>query len=123
MNPPIKRVEFVQKYLDDIFAKDLHAKRVMSLANGALGVMTGVSLAVSMIGQSLAQARGLLSKHAIKQVDRLLSNQGIVVWDMVITHRHFRRADRDEAPDFRAPLPGSPISESMCAWIALICSA
>jgi hypothetical protein len=33
------------------------------------------------------------------------------------------RADRDEAPDFRAPLPGSPISESMCAWIALICSA
>ena len=42
---------------------------------------------------------------------------------LVITHRHFRRADRDEAPDFRAPLPGSPISESMCAWIALICSA
>jgi hypothetical protein len=41
----------------------------------------------------------------------------------VITHRHFRRADRDEALDFRAPLPGSPISESMCAWIALICSA
>jgi hypothetical protein len=82
MNPPIKRVEFVQKYLDDIFAEDLHSKRVMSLANGALGVMTGASLAVSIIGQSLAQARGLLSKHAIKQVDRLLSNQGIVVWDM-----------------------------------------
>src|ERR1035437_9384166 len=82
MNHPIKRVEFVQKYLDGIFAEDLHAKRVMSLANGALGVMTGASLAVSMIGQSLAQARGLLSKHAIKQVDRLLSNQGVVVWDM-----------------------------------------
>ena len=82
MNHPIKRVEFVKKYLDGIFADDLHAKRVMSLANGALGVMTGASLAVSMIGQSLAQARGLLSKHAIKQVDRLLSNQGVVVWDM-----------------------------------------
>jgi hypothetical protein len=54
----------------------------MSLANCAVGVMTGTSLAVSIIGQSLAQARGLLSKHAIKQVDRLLSNQGIVVWDM-----------------------------------------
>ena len=40
------------------------------------------SLAVSIIGQSLTQAHGLLSKHAIKQVDRLLSNQGIVVWDM-----------------------------------------
>ena len=82
MNHPIKRVEFVRKYLDGIFAEDVHAKRVMSLANGAVGVMTGASLAVSIIGQSLAQARGLLSKHAIKQVDRLLSNQGIIVWDM-----------------------------------------
>jgi len=82
MNRPIKRVELVQNYLDGIFAEDLHAKRVKSLANGALGVMTGASLAVSIIGQSLAQARGLLGKHAIKQVDRLLSNQGIVVWDM-----------------------------------------
>ena len=82
MNRPIKRVEFVQNYLDGIFAEDLHAKRVKSLVNGVLGVMTGASLAVSIIGQSLAQARGLLGKHAIKQVDRLLSNQGIVVWDM-----------------------------------------
>ncbi|TXT42262.1 MAG: transposase IS4 family protein [Methylocystaceae bacterium] len=82
MNHPMKRVEFVRKYLDGIFAEDVHAKRVMSLANGAAGVMTSASLAVSIIGQSLAQARGLLSKHAIKQVDRLLSNQGIVVWDM-----------------------------------------
>jgi hypothetical protein len=37
---------------------------------------------VSIIGRSLAQARGLLSNHAIKQVGRLLSSQGIVVWDM-----------------------------------------
>jgi hypothetical protein len=82
MNHPIKRAEFVRRYLDGVFGEDLHAKRVMSLANGALGVMTGASLAVSIIGQSLAQARGLLGKHAIKQVDRLLSNPGIVVWDL-----------------------------------------
>jgi hypothetical protein len=82
MNHPIKRAEFVRRYLDGVFGEDLHAKRVMSLANGALGVMTGASLAVSIIGQSLAQARGLLGKHAIKQVDRLLSNAGIVVWDL-----------------------------------------
>ncbi len=37
--------------------------------------MTGASLAVAMIGRSLAQA--LLTKHAVKQVDRLLSNPGI----------------------------------------------
>jgi len=29
MNHPIKHVEFVQKYLDGIFAEDVHAKRVM----------------------------------------------------------------------------------------------
>ena len=82
MNRPIKRVDFVHDFLAGIFAEDLHAKRVASLANGALGVMTSASLAVSIVGHSLAQARGLLGKHAIKQVDRLLSNQGIVVWDM-----------------------------------------
>ena len=82
MNRLTNRVDFIQDYLDGIFAEELHAKRVKSLANGTLGVMTSTSLAVSIIGQSLAQARGLLSKHAIKQVDRLLSNRGIVVWDM-----------------------------------------
>lgn len=82
MSRPIKRVDFVHDFLAGIFAEDLHAKRVASLANGVLGVMTSASLAVSIIGHSLVQARGLLGKHAIKQVDRLLSNQRIVVWDM-----------------------------------------
>jgi hypothetical protein len=82
MSRPIKRIDFVHDFLAGIFADDLHAKRVASLANGTLGVMTSASLAVTIIGHSLAQARGLLGKHAIKQVDRLLSNQGIVVWDM-----------------------------------------
>ena len=52
-----------------------------SLAGATLGVMTSASLAVAVIGQALAQARGLVTKHAIKQVDRLLSNQNIDVWD------------------------------------------
>jgi hypothetical protein len=42
--------------------------------------MTGASLAVAAIGQALALARGLTTKHAIKQVDRLMSNAGIDVW-------------------------------------------
>ena len=56
-----------------------------SLANATLGVMTGASLAVAMIGKSLAQARGLLPKHAIKQVDRLLSNPKLEAWDVFAT--------------------------------------
>src|SRR5690349_5568910 len=47
--------------------------------------MTGASLAVAIIGKSLAQARGLLTKHAVKQVDRLLSNPGIEAWDIFAT--------------------------------------
>jgi hypothetical protein len=78
------RFDFVQEFLRRVFADDLHAKRVLSLANGTLGVMTGAALAVSLIGQALAQARGLVSKSAIKQVDRLLSNAGVVPWDLFV---------------------------------------
>lgn len=73
----------IKTFLGEMFGGDLHAKRVESLANGTLGVMTSACLAVSVIGQALAQARGLLTKHAITQVDRLLSHQGIVVWDLL----------------------------------------
>ena len=78
------RSDFVQEFLTRVFADDVHAKRVLSLANGTLGVMTGAALAVSLIGQALAQARGLVSKSAIKQVDRLLSNAGVVPWDLFV---------------------------------------
>ena len=75
------RLKDIHAFIDGLYDHDLHTKRVDSLAAATLGVMTGASLAVAMIGQALAQARGLLTKHAIKQVDRLLSNKGIDVWD------------------------------------------
>ena len=75
------RLKDIHAFIDGLYDRDLHTKRVDSLAAATLGVMTGASLAVAMIGQALAQARGLLTKHAIKQVDRLLSNKGIDVWD------------------------------------------
>ena len=69
----------VYHFLEALFDDDLHAKRILSLANATLGVIKSASLAVNTIGQGLALARGLLTKHAIKQVDRLLSNEGIDV--------------------------------------------
>src|SRR6202795_3248888 len=75
------RLKDIRAFIDDVYQHDLHAKRVDSLAGATLGVMTSASLAVAVIGQALAQARGLVTKHAIKQVDRLLSNQNIDVWD------------------------------------------
>jgi hypothetical protein len=75
------RLGEVRSFLGELYGPDLHAKRVDALAGATLGVMTGASLAVAMIGQVLAQARGLVTKHAVKQVDRWLSHAGIDVWD------------------------------------------
>ena len=85
--------EGVHQFLKTLFAQDLHAKRVLSLAGATLGVIESASLAVGMIGQGLALARGRLTKHAVpldalasgKQVDRLLSNPGIDV-DALLRH-------------------------------------
>jgi hypothetical protein len=71
----------VRAFVGAVYGADLHAKRIDSLAGATLGVMQSASLAVAMIGQALAQAKGLVTKHAIKQVDRMLSNNGIDVWD------------------------------------------
>jgi hypothetical protein len=71
----------IRSFIGELYGPDLHAKRAASLAGATLGVMTAASLAVAMIGHALAQARGLVTKHAVKQVDRLLSNDGIDVWD------------------------------------------
>src|SRR4051794_37317029 len=66
----LMQVKNVRNFLDSVLDEDIHTKRIASLANATLGVMTGASLGVAVIGKSLAQARGLLPKHAVKQVDR-----------------------------------------------------
>ena len=82
-NPDRRRAQLadVRAFLGEVFGTDLHVKRVDSLAGATLGVMASASLAVAMIGQALALSKGLVTKHAIKQVDRMLSNHGIDVWD------------------------------------------
>ena len=66
--------------VNTLYEGDLHAKRVLSLANATLGVLMSASLAIHAVGRGLAQAMGTLTKHGVKQVDRLLSNQGVNVW-------------------------------------------
>ena len=41
MQKPINRIEFVYDFQKKTFSEDLHAKRILSLANGALGALTG----------------------------------------------------------------------------------
>lgn len=60
-----------------LYASHLHAKRVASLANGLIGVLFAAGLGIHTIGRALAEATGRKRKHAVKQIDRLLSNSGI----------------------------------------------
>jgi hypothetical protein len=76
------RVERVHSFVASVVSDDLHAKRVLSLANGVVGVIHSASLAVATIGRALGRARGVHPKHAIKQVDRMLSNAGIDLGDI-----------------------------------------
>jgi hypothetical protein len=113
MRKSIERMVLVHDFLKRAFSGSLHAKRILSLADGTLGVLTGASLAVSVIGHALAQARGLSDRHAIKQVDRLLSNAGVVVWDLfALSSRGRGPAQGDRRGDgldrFRRIKPRSP---------------
>lgn len=72
----------VLAFLTSIFEEDLHAKRILSLSQCTLGVVHAASLAVHTIGIGMAEARDVEPKHAIKQVDRMLSNRGIDVWSL-----------------------------------------
>ena len=73
----------VRRVLGSLLDDELHAKRVDSLCDATIGVLHSASLAVCAIGQGLAAARGLNSKHTTKQVDRLLSNPKINVDDIL----------------------------------------
>lgn len=66
--------------IDRMVGESLHVKQVQSLTNAAIGVVHAVSLSIHAIGTGLAAARGLQSKHAVKQVDRLLSNPALDIW-------------------------------------------
>ncbi len=89
-------VRRVHQTVESIFADDLHAKRVLSLANATTGTLEAGALGVHAIGHALAQARSLNPKHAVKQVDRLLSNGGLDVAALSEPWIRFVIADRKE---------------------------
>ena len=86
-----------RQHLDELFGESLHVKRVRSLADGVVGILHAAQLGVSVIGRAMAAQLGLEPKHAIKQFDRLLSNQGIQPWDLFAPWVTFVLGDRPEA--------------------------
>ena len=72
----------IHAYLSSVFGKTIHATRLKSLSDMAIGLMAGGVLSVSGIANSLAAVNELSPKHAIKQVDRAIGNEKLVVWDI-----------------------------------------
>jgi len=56
-----------------VIEAELHAKTLLSLHGAVLGTLQAARAGVALIGRGLVTARGLSQKHAVKQVDRLLS--------------------------------------------------
>lgn len=69
----------VEKFVLNILGDSQHVKRIQSIANAALGVITNGSLIIHRMGRGLAHARSLIDKHAVKQIDRLLSNEKLIL--------------------------------------------
>lgn len=89
--------DLIRDFVHGVLAEEIHAKRVESIANAVTGVTRASTLSVQMIGHGYASALDKNSKHAIKQVDRLLSNAKVVVWDLFGTWVPYVLADRAEA--------------------------
>jgi hypothetical protein len=82
--------------VESAFGDELHKKQAMSVAYAALGIIHGGTLKVASIGRALAQARSGDAKHAIKQVDRLLSNERLDVAAQQAKWVSFIAANRKE---------------------------
>lgn len=72
----------IDAMVDGIFGESEHAARVRSLSAAVSGAMEAASASIHLIGQALSQSLGISAKHATKQVDRLLSNRKLDVWDL-----------------------------------------
>lgn len=84
-------------FVFNLLADEMHVKRVESVANAVTGITVASTLTIQTIGRGLAQAFGKDSRHAIKQVDRLLSNAKLDVWDLFRLWVPFVLAGREEA--------------------------
>lgn len=87
----------VETVLRGLFEPDVHAKRIASLAHATLGVVHAASLGVHAIGRAMAEARGTAPKHGVKQVDRLLSNEGVSPWQLAARWVPYCLGERSEA--------------------------
>ena len=57
-----------QELVEELFEDDLHARRVVSLANGVTGVLRAATLSVHAIGEGYAEVARTKPRFGVKQV-------------------------------------------------------
>jgi len=72
----------ISTVIKEIYGDVLHKKRQLSIAYAAMGLLASESLFLHRMAEGLVDTRGGNKKHAAKQIDRLLSNRGVSVWDL-----------------------------------------
>ena len=87
----------VERFLGEVVGTDLHAKTILSLSLGTLGVLHATSLCIHVVGRAMAWARGTDPKHCIKQFDRLLSNAHFSPWNIAPQWVRFLLGERQDA--------------------------
>jgi hypothetical protein len=88
-------LEHTREFAENVFGDGLHALRVLSLANGVAGVLNASVLSIHAIGQAYGHLAKITGKSGIKQIDRLLSNDGIVLEDVMSRWASYVVGDAD----------------------------
>ena len=86
----------ISTVIQEIYKDDLHQKRQLSLSYAAMGLLASESLFLHRMAEGLVDTRGGIKKHATKQIDRLLSNKGVSVWDLSEPWVRYVLADQKE---------------------------
>ena len=72
-----------REVVEEMFGEHVHLAVVRSIANGVCGALNAVMASVAAIGRAYAELAGIREKSGIKQVDRLLSNDGVVLSEVM----------------------------------------
>lgn len=96
MSSFVKNPLRVAETIHQIFGDDLHAMRVLSLANSVTGTVDAAVLSIHAIGRGYARVTNKDEKHGVKQTDRMLGNKGIEVWELFRPWAQFVVGERKE---------------------------
>lgn len=72
-------LEHTRLLVTEMFGERLHLARAQSLSNGVAGVLNASLASVAAIGRAYAELADIKRKSGVKQVDRLLSNDGVAL--------------------------------------------